>query len=327
MLVFSTLNNSQVEKFLLSRLPKGVKFTDKDIDKCDVAFLVARSVTSSTGVKDIKPYLAEAMKLSLPTILLTRDEELLKEANGSVDHIISDLQVTGELLAEKLRDVICKNDYEIILEDGEYSIGDTFTPVQTVSLDAPYVLFLGIKGGVGVSTITALAHSVLGGIHIEIVNDRLPSAKCYHNGGYETWDISGDTPEINDSPVLLDVSSSVPLAMLDQLIEQAKCVVMVVDKSNMSFKLFGETLSSGFKPDVLVVNGVIGGVGNGAIVYSSEYEDALNGVPVLEVPGSIEEDKIINAAQKKSVAPNNAMLNEFAGEISATIRQFLGEGE
>lgn len=396
MLVFSTLGNKEIEDRILSALPNGVEFSDEMTDDCEAAFLVARSLSAGAGVKNVREWLEKITEKEIPCLLMARDTALIeyaKEKGFTEENIISGVRIGINVIAQKFRDVLCADDYEIVLDiDNDYSIeldetraepgqvdlqqrergyfepreeekqdniwhddlsiqrepayDEPLLPEQlssehvipdTVGLISP-VAFVGVKGGVGISTVAAMACDTLDDcLHLEIVGEnRLPSAYCYYGRdpestreSYVFWELSKERPPLKDHRVAsLDISSSVPVGVADTLIEAARCLVMVTDRSEIAFELTGKMLRAGFKPDILVVSAAMSGIGNGMEVYLGEYDDLLQGVQVLELPGSLDEEKAIARAQRNGEAPcgggRSVPLDTFAGELTSAIRNVLG---
>lgn len=410
MYIFSTLGNKEIESRILSALPDGIEFVEELTEDCEAAFLAARSLSAGAGVKNVREWLDKVVEKGIPCLFMARDEALVdfaKEKGIPEKNIINGARISIREIVQKLRDVVCADDYEIIFDDDDYSIdlneasdegqeperlepqqqeygfyenksfkeekqesswpGD-FAYIEPVSVeqalpcnvdetkragDKDYasdfgikvpdtaglvssVVFIGVKGGVGTSTAAAIACDTLdGGLHLEVVGaNRLPSAYCYYGRGPEStrenyifWDISKECPQIRDHRVaILDISSSVPVEAADVLIDAADCLVLVTDRSEIAFELTGKMLRAGFKPDILVVNAAMSGVGNGMEVYLGEYEDLLQGVQVLELPGSLDQEKAIARAQRNGETPcgKSVSLDAFAGELTSAIRGVLG---
>ncbi|TEB04719.1 hypothetical protein Psch_03481 [Pelotomaculum schinkii] len=369
MLVFSTLGNKEIEDRILSMLPNGVKFSGEMTDDCEAAFLVARSLSAGVGVKNVREWLNKITEKEIPCLVMARDTALIdyaKEKGFANENIISGVRISIKEIVQKFRDVLCADDYEIVLDnDNNYLIDldetceENFTaykepafretpspehvfnsniqiPDTTGLISA--AVFVGVKGGVGTSTVAAMACDTMDeSLHLEIAGEnRLPSAYCYYGRdpesmreSYVFWELAKERPPLNDHRVaLLDISSSVPVGAADTLIEAAGCLVMVTDRSEIAFELTGKMLRAGFKPDILVVSAAMSGIGNGMEVYLGEYEDLLQGVQVLELPGSLDEEKAIARAQRNGEAPcgggRSVSLDTFAGELTSAIRNVLG---
>ncbi|MQL51069.1 hypothetical protein GFC01_02040 [Desulfofundulus thermobenzoicus] len=412
MYIFSTLGNKEIESRILSALPDGIEFVDELTEDCEAAFLAARSLSAGAGVKNVREWLDKVVEKGIPCLLIARDEALIdlaKERGIPEENIINGARISIREIVQKLRDVVCADDYEIIFDDDDYSIdlneasdegrvqerlepqrreygfyeneshegegresswpggfayiepvsveqvlpsdinetgragGKGYVPVpgantpDTAGLVSP-VAFVGVKGGVGTSTVAAMACDTLdGGLHLEIAGaGRLPSAYCYYGRdpestreNYVFWDLSKGRPPLGDHRVvILDISSSVPVEAADVLIDAVGCLVLVTDRSEIAFELTGRMLRAGFKPDILVVNAAISGVGNGMEVYLGEYEDLLQGVQVLELSGGLDEEKAIARAQRNGESPcgggRSVSLDTFAGELTSAIRGVLG---
>ncbi|MCL6478544.1 MAG: hypothetical protein K6T65_09005 [Peptococcaceae bacterium] len=346
MKVFSSLHNRSIEDRLLDLLPSGVEFTGDDLSGCEAAILAARSLSAGTGVKNVREWVEKAVQMGVPFLLLARDSALInyaREKGMPEENVISGPKISLNEMAAKLKSMLCADDYEIVVDDEEYLIvaepepeslmtAPTLSPIKPPEVSC---VFMGVKGGVGVSTVTSMVCSTLDrSVHVEVVGrKRVPSAYCYYGrspeeagGSYLLWDVSKPAPTV-DGIALVDLSPSVPVEAADALTSAAGCLVLVTDRSEVAFDLTGRMLRAGFKPDILVVNAALSGVGNGVEVYQGEYEDLLQGVQVFELPGGLDEEKVIAYAQRNGVSPCNlhksAMMDAFAGELTSAVRSIL----
>jgi len=349
MRVYSTLENRAVERRIAELLP-GVELVGggtAGVAECDAAILAAKSLAAGTGVRDVRERLAEAVQAGVPVLLVTRNERLVEYARSlgvADENIITDQKISVRQLAGALQNILAVDDYEIVFDDeGGGPVGAEYRPVADGGpvvvpdgLLAGSCAFLGVKGGVGVSTITSLVCATLdGSVHVEVVGkDKMPSAYCYYGqdsrqtgDAYVLWDVSGEFPPVRGLP-LFDISQSVPVEVVDRLLASAGCVVLVADRSEVSFALTGQMLRAGFRPDILVVNAVLPGVGNGAEVYLGEYEEYLRDAHVFELPGGLDEEKAVAQAQRNGLPPCNAYktasVDRFAGELTSAVRNILG---
>lgn len=187
--------------------------------------------------------------------------------------------------------------------------------------------FFGLKGGVGTSTVVAAVSRVLlehGAVHFELSFE--PAAWCYYGksvgeaeGAGKYFSLRSKVP--SEVPVLLvDAGIGAPLEEISLAFSFSDSVVMVIDRSEISFSLAKKYLEAGVVPDVLVVCRTFPGLGNGAEVYQGEF--GKYGIrAVIGVPGSVDEERAVISAQRRGVSPcgQSAELDAAAGEIAAAI--------
>ncbi|TEB04697.1 hypothetical protein Psch_03459 [Pelotomaculum schinkii] len=190
-------------------------------------------------------------------------------------------------------------------------------------------LFFGIKGGVGTSAVIATVTGILvehGAVHFELSLE--PDAWCYYGkstgeaeGSGKYYSLKSRVP--GEVPVLLiDVGTDAPLEEVSLAFSFSDCVVMVIDRSEISFNLARKYLEAGVVPDVLVVCRTFPGLGNGAEVCQGEFGRYGIGT-IIGVPGSVDEERAVISAQRRGVSPcgQSVELDAAAGEIAAAILQ------
>ncbi|WP_449241496.1 hypothetical protein [Desulfoscipio gibsoniae] len=188
-------------------------------------------------------------------------------------------------------------------------------------------LFFSVKGGVGTSTIVAAVTRVLlahGAVHFELSLE--PTAWCYYGKSIKEAEDTGKYFFLGSqvpgeaSVLLIDASISAPLDNVSLAFSFSDSAVMVIDRSEISFRLAKKYLEAGVVPDVLVVCRTFPGLGNGAEVCQGEFGQYGIG-NVIGVPGSVDEERAVISAQRRGVSPcgQNVELDAAAGEIAAAI--------
>lgn len=186
--------------------------------------------------------------------------------------------------------------------------------------------FFGAKGGVGTSAVAAMVNEALrerGAAHLELADT--PGAWRYYGKTSDEALRSGKYFSLRGAPrraniLLVDVSRDASAEDVSAALYFADCRVMVADVSEISFGLVREYLEAGVVPDVLAVCRTFPGVGNGAELYAGEFEKYGVG-RVIGVPGSVEIEKALVAAQRRGVSPCGlvAELDTAAGELAAAL--------
>lgn len=153
-----------------------------------------------------------------------------------------------------------------------------------------------------------------------------PAAWCYYGkspgeaeGSGKYLSLRSNVP--GEAPVLLvDAGFGASLEEVSLAFSFSDCVVMVIDRSEISYVLANKYLEAGVVPDVFVVCRTFPGLGNGTEVCQGEF--GKYGIDaVIGVPGSVDEERAIISAQRRGVSPcgQSAELDAAAGEIAAAI--------
>lgn len=361
MKIFSGLYNENIENKISTLLHNEVDIVSDSWQDCDAAVLATRSLTSKSGALNVKDLLEKITEDKIPCLLIANDERVITLARDKglpEDNIFGGPKVSLNELVYALMKILGLDEYDIFIEEdyqinisddnnpdpdfGYESPDNQFTmlaPSEPLKLNLPekYVVITGIKGGVGASTVAAMIPATIHAFHVEVIGkDKQPTAYCYYGINqrdtkerYEYWDVTGEIPQHIHGLTVYDLGQSVPNEIFDQIIDNAPCVVLVVDRSEVSFDLTKRLLQSGFRPDILVVSKTLdtGGIGNGPEVYQGDNEEYLDDTIVLGLNGGLEEEKIIAYAQKTGRAPCNedksANINAFVGEFVSAIRTVL----
>lgn len=186
--------------------------------------------------------------------------------------------------------------------------------------------FFGVKGGVGTSTAVAAVTGVLadhGAVHFELSSD--PTAWCYYGKNQAYAEGTGRYQKSNKaSMIMIDAGNSASLEDISLAFSLSDCVVMVIDRSEISFGLAQKYLEAGAVPDILLVCRTFPGLGNGAEVCQGEFSQYGIGA-IIGIPGSVDEERAILSAQRRGISPCglSAELAAAAGEIAAAILEKL----
>lgn len=179
----------------------------------------------------------------------------------------------------------------------------------------------------GTSTIVAAVNRVLlehGAVHFELSLE--PAAWCYYGKSIQEAEETGkyfflgSKAPCEASVLLIDAGINAPLEDVSLAFFFSGSVVMVVDRSEISFNLAKKYLEAGVIPDVLVVCKTFPGLGNGAEVCQGEFGQYGIGA-IIGVPGSVDEERAVISAQRRGVSPcgQSVELDAAAGEIAAAI--------
>ena len=202
---------------------------------------------------------------------------------------------------------------------------------------AEYVCaLLGVKGGVGVSTVAAALNEIFkdyGSLHLEASG--APSGYVYYGATAEEAVNSGRYAHVGAAGrlgtprparlLLADVAQSAPQPVADLFLRRSSCTVLVADREEVTFQMTRGCLET-LRPDILVVTQTFPGLGNGQEVYEGEYGQEFGLKAVVGVPGSLDDEHAIMYAQRKHLAPcgRSVDLDRAAGEIAAAVRSVLG---
>jgi hypothetical protein len=351
MKVFSGIYNADLEGKISALLRDQVEIVNDNWEGCDAAILATMSLTSKSGSLNTNELLCKITEANIPCLLIARNETIINQAleiGVPQERILNNPKVSLNEVAHVLMQTLGVDEYDITVdEDYQIEVYEKTSDIylvpqlssEPVKLNLPgkYAAITGIKGGVGVSTITAMIPPTINAMHVEVCGkDKQPTAYCYYGidpgdarEDYAIWDGTGEIPRHKNSGLTVyDVGQSVPNEIHDQIIDNASCVVLVVDRSEISFELSKKLLKSGFRPDILVVSKTLGtGIGNGPEVYQGDNEEYLEGTVVLGLDGGLEEEKTISYTQKTGIAPCNGEksvnIDMFVGEFVSAIRNIL----
>ncbi|MGF7396204.1 hypothetical protein PQ692_10105 [Thermoanaerobacterium thermosaccharolyticum] len=177
---------------------------------------------------------------------------------------------------------------------------------------------MGIKGGVGTTTISAaLASLIDDSFHYEFSLN--PSGYMYYGKTLEDavntqkYDFYSDEKSIETDKknIVIDVphknlltlaysKNILNVAIVEKLAYmQPDCFIVVADNSFLSFRKVSEWLEKYKRIDVLLINKVIPDVG----LSSEVYKGQLGLENVMDIPGTPDEEKAINLAQKNNESP------------------------
>lgn len=203
------------------------------------------------------------------------------------------------------------------------------SPVVGAFFDAAerVVMVLGIKNGVGATTVAACLAGVLADVdplHLEAAAS--PSGYLYYGSDPEAAANTGRYAALGGVAVgapracgvlIADVSAK---EAVDAAYERADCVVVVTDGSPVAFERVGRWVRDGWRLDVLVVNRVVPG-GYPPEVYIGEYGLTR----VVGVPGSSEEELAVNLAQRKHGSPfgRSVDLDSAVADLGRAVRDVV----
>jgi hypothetical protein len=190
--------------------------------------------------------------------------------------------------------------------------------------------FFGVKGGVGTSTAVAALTGVLanhGAVHFELSAD--PTAWCYYGKDQVDAESAGRyrrdlKTNKGTSLLMVDAGNGSHLEDISLAFSLSDCIVMVIDRSEISFGLAKKYLEAGAVPDILLVCRTFPGLGNGAEVCQGEFRQYGIGA-IIGIPGSVDEERAILSAQRRGISPCglSAELAAATGEIAAAILERL----
>jgi len=209
---------------------------------------------------------------------------------------------------------------------------NSIRPVRQFHLPSNFVAIYGIKGGVGTSTVAAMMIGTMNNaVHIEVTGPGgMPSAWMYYgdlartHGVYAWWDCSMPLPDVPGLPVF-DISHSVPVNIVDEMVARAACFILVVDRSETAFGLAKDMFAKGFSCDLFVVNSTFMGIGNTVDVYKNDEFSGLLPDDLIDIPGGLDVENVVLKAQRDHVSPVSVAgaedLAMAAGEIVSMVRK------
>lgn len=177
---------------------------------------------------------------------------------------------------------------------------------------------MGIKGGVGATTISAALTSLMDdSLHYEFSLN--PSGYLYYGKTLEDaistqkYDFYSDEKSIETDKknIVMDIphknlltltysKNILNVAMVEKLAYmQSDCFIVVADNSFLSFKKVSEWLEKYKRIDILLINKVMPDIG----LSSEVYKGQLGLENVIDIPGTPDEEKAINLAQKNNESP------------------------
>lgn len=353
MQIFTTFHNEKITARLREAFP-DIEFTEDDITDSDLLILAAKTSQFGIDPKKIREYL----DVEIPAMVIASDNyaagrDLIEFARGKIPEENILVPVNKVISLQAIINVINNSmlgEYKIDFDSEDISPIATLEQVnETVIHDFPvtqriiaplenvrdlpkdFIAVYGIKGGVGASTVVAMMVGAMrDAVHVEVVGPGyIPSAWSYYgksakaSGNYVCWDCLEGFPEIHGLPVL-DISSTVPLSMLDEIIAKAACLILVADRSEISFHMVSDLFRGGFTCDMLVVNSTFMGIGNTVDTYKGEYGDVMPD-DMIDIPGGLDVESIVLKAQRDHVSPVSIAgaedLTMATGEIVSAIRK------
>ncbi|RDV80494.1 hypothetical protein [Ammonifex thiophilus] len=195
------------------------------------------------------------------------------------------------------------------------------------------VLVLGVRGGVGATTVAACLVGVLAherrAVHLELPQPPFgdaPGRLFYTAPGLEGLHAVPSSAPVETEVLVVDASLSVHRSEVDLVYGKAGCVVLVADPSAASFELVGKYIGAGLRCDVLVVRDLPRADGSPPQLYAGEYGFAR----VVALPSGADEEAAVNRAQKAGVPPigehGTPDLDQAAAELAAAVLGVLESG-
>lgn len=177
---------------------------------------------------------------------------------------------------------------------------------QQMSLAEKVVMVLGIRPGVGASTVAAGLAGVYqdrNSLYAEISDSPIgytyfgnTLSDAVKSGRYTYCGTNGETNPRKCGVLVVEVGIKDVAA---NLYSHADSVVIVTDGTPPAFKRTGNWIQGGWRTDVLVVNKVVSGSGFPPEVYVGEYGISN----ILGIPGGPEEEIAIHTAQTQGTLP------------------------